>query len=163
MDIIILLDKLDSEAKTAKRLPGTVMPLIKQLRAALDEKAHSDEKLELDRQREATRAREQAERLLTQAREQMEKLTDDQDVIVLAKARAEQIESEAVDAAEGIRKGADEYAFEVLCQLEQELTRSLSVITNGLRTLQDRRDGAAAEADATETNYEDTEISGKQE
>ena len=79
-----------------------------------------------------------------------------------AAGSAEQIEADAVAAAEGIRKGADEYAFEVLCQLEQELARSLSVIANGLRTLQDRRDGVETEATAPETDAV-TELSEKPE
>jgi hypothetical protein len=56
-----------------------------------------------------------------------------------AENHAEVIREEAREEAREIRAGANEYAFEVLCDLEQELKRALTVVENGIRAVEARQ------------------------
>ena len=53
---------------------------------------------------------------------------------------ATSIREQAEQEAATLRKEADEYVFGVLCQLEEELRRTLRVVENGLRKLQKTKD-----------------------
>ena len=136
-DMVILLDQLESKLKAAKRLPGGIMSIIEQMRSALQDQAKAGEQLARDRERTIALARQEADSIVARASEEAERLTAKQTIVEAAKAESE-----------GIRSGADEYAFEVLCQLEQELNRTLTVIANGLRTLQDKR-GSTGQSQAS--------------
>ena len=141
--IALLLDQLETKLKAAKRLPRGILPIVEQMRAALGDVAQAKEKLARERERLTAQAREEAERIVAQAHEQAQRQTAEQEIVLEAKESADEMREEAAAEAESVRKGADDYAFEVLCQLEQELNRTLTVLANGLRTLQEKRDGAA--------------------
>ena len=149
-EIAVLLDQLESKLKAAKRLPGDVMPIIDQIRGALEDEARAEGQLAAERDRTIALARQEAESIVAKASEEAQRLAAEQAIVQAAKAQAQAMQQEASAQADGIRSGADEYAFEVLCQLEQELSRTLTVIANGLRTLQDKRAGTAAEGSPSE-------------
>jgi cell division septum initiation protein DivIVA len=153
-EIADLLDQLESKLKAAKRLPRGLMPIVEQLRGAVADQAQAKERLEHERERALAQAREEAERMVGKAREEVERLTDQHEIVQAAKAEAEAILKKASDEAEKVSAGADEYAFEVLCQLEQELSRTLTVVANGLRTLQDKRGYAEPDGNPSSSDGE---------
>jgi hypothetical protein len=153
-EMIALLDQLESKLEGAKRLPRGVMPILEAMRSALQDRAEAEKQRALGRERVIAQAREEAERIVAQARRDAERLTAEQEVLQAAKLQAEEMRQQAAAQADGVRSGADEYAFEVLCQLEQELNRTLTVIANGLRTLQDKRGVAAPGPSSTSPEQE---------
>ena len=65
-------------------------------------------------------------------------LLDQQGLMAEAQARANQYLEEAMMAAQERVNGADEYAREVLSQLQQQLSRHLTIIEKGLASLDNR-------------------------
>jgi hypothetical protein len=65
-------------------------------------------------------------------------LLDQEGLMAEAQARANQYLEDAMQAAQERVNGADDYAREVLSQLQQQLTRHLSIIEKGLSALDNR-------------------------
>jgi hypothetical protein len=95
-------------------------------------------------------AHEEAERIISLARTEAAELTAEHSLAKAAEERASAIRQQAERDAEGVRKGADGYAFDVLCQLEQEIKRALTVIENGIHTIQVERESRASELPVVE-------------
>jgi uncharacterized coiled-coil DUF342 family protein len=138
-ELVNLLDRLEGELAEAKRLPSGVKPIVEQMRSALQDQSQAREMLDGAREQALAQARQEADSVVAKAREEAEQLSAQHEIVQAAMAQAQEI-----------RSGADEYAFEVLCQLEQELNRTLTVIANGLRTLQDKRGATAPKATPSE-------------
>ena len=81
-------------------------------------------------------AQEEAQRIIALARTEAAELTAEHVIAQAAEEQADSIREKAEREADRTRSGADDYAFDVLCQLEQELKRALTVIENGIRTIQ---------------------------
>jgi ElaB/YqjD/DUF883 family membrane-anchored ribosome-binding protein len=63
--------------------------------------------------------------------------------------------------ADEVRRGADDYASEVLVRLESEVMRTLKTIKHGLEILDDRRAEAAAAAAAAQAAVMDSDVQGE--
>ncbi len=149
MDILHLVDRLEEIVKGSTQLPFSgirlvderhIWPLLDQMRISIPEEVRRAERTIREKDRTMAQAQEETERILALARSEAVQLTAEHTVVQLAEERAAAIRAEAEQEAEDIRTGADDYAFEVLCSLEQELKRSLTVIENGLQTIQLERE-----------------------
>ena len=149
MDILHLVDRLEEIVKGSTQLPFSgirlvderhIWPLLDQMRISIPEEVRRAERTIREKDRTMAQAQEETERILALARSEAVQLTAEHTVVQLAEERADAIRAEAEREAEDIRTGADDYAFEVLCSLEQELKRSLTVIENGLQTIQLERE-----------------------
>ncbi len=149
MDILHLVDRLEEIVKGRTQLPFSgirlvderhIWPLLDQMRISIPEEVRRAERTIREKDRTMAQAQEETERILALARSEAVQLTAEHTVVQLAEERAAAIRAEAEQEAEDIRTGADDYAFEVLCSLEQELKRSLTVIENGLQTIQLERE-----------------------
>lgn len=145
MDILYLIDRLEESIKGSKRLPfggvrlvdeSRIWPLLDQMRISIPDEVRRAERIIRDKDRTIAQAHEEAERILALARSEAAQLTGEHSITQAAEERAITIRKQAERQAENIRTGADDYAFEVLCKLEQELRRTLTVIENGIRTIQ---------------------------
>jgi hypothetical protein len=93
--------------------------------------------------KQARRVIAEQERLIGEAQAQVRQAMEEQGLLAAVEAeRARLIEQAERDAA-GIRAGADDYARQVLEELEQRLTRLTASVQNGLRELQPADDPAA--------------------
>lgn len=149
MDILHLVDRLEEVIKESTRLPfkglrlvdeRRIWPLIDQMRISVPEEVRRAERVVRERERTMAQTQEEAERILSLARSEAAQLVAEHSITRAAEERAAAIRKQAEIEAEKIRIGADEYAFEVLCNLEQELKRALTVIENGIRTIQAERE-----------------------
>ena len=149
MDILHLVDRLEEIVKGSTQLPFSgirlvderhIWPLLDQMRISIPEEVRRAERTIREKDRTMAQAQEETDRIIALARSEAAQLTADHAVVQAAEERAEAIRAQAEREAEGIRTGADDYAFEVLCNLEQELKRSLTVIENGLQTIQMERE-----------------------
>jgi cell division septum initiation protein DivIVA len=149
MDLQYLIDRLETMVTGAKRMPITgklmldeqeLADLIDQMRTVLPEEVRAARKVLRERDSIITEAQQQADEVLKTAHEQAEMLLDQEGLMAEAQARSNQYLEEAMQAAQERVNGADDYAREVLSQLQQQLTRHLSIIEKGLNAL-DSREG----------------------
>jgi hypothetical protein len=80
-------------------------------------------------------ANEEAERLVALAREQAAALVHEHELIKEAEQQAELLLEQVRAEAQEVRAGADEYAIDVLQELEARLTQQLNTVRNGISTL----------------------------
>jgi hypothetical protein len=145
MDILYLVDRLEEVVKGSRKLPfggirlveeDRIWPLLDQMRISIPDEVRRAERMIREKDRTIAQAHEEAERITALARSEAAKITADHLITQAAEERASAIRDQAEREAMSIRAGADDYAFDVLCELEQELKRALTVIENGIRTIQ---------------------------
>lgn len=145
MDILHLIERLEQALNESRRLPMTaslmvdedrIYTIIDQMRVAIPEAVRRAQRVEAERDRILAQAKEEAERIRELARQEAMELVDRDTVIINAQRKADTLVERAQAEAEKVRLGADQYAQRVLEQLEQDLTRSLSVVRNGLTRLE---------------------------
>lgn len=164
MDILYLIDRLEESIKGSKRLPfggvrlvdeSRIWPLLDQMRISIPDEVRRAERIIRDKDRTIAQAHEEAERILALARSEAAQLTGEHSITQAAEERASAIRKQAERQAENIRTGADDYAFDVLCKLEQELRRTLTVIENGIRTIQVEQERSELQPATEKADYAD--------
>ncbi len=148
MDILHLIDRLEEIIKKGRRLPfgdlrvvneRRIWPLLDQMRISIPDEVRRSERIIRARERTKAQAQEEAERIVELARREAAQLTAEHNISKAAEERAIAIQERAKMTAGEIIAGADEYAYEVLCNLEQEMKRALTVIENGIRAVENRQ------------------------
>jgi cell division septum initiation protein DivIVA len=84
-------------------------------------------------------ARREATRIVEEARRQQQGLVDDSEIHRLAAAQARELTEAAERKAAAQKRGADEYAREVLDDLEEFLTKFLGAVRRGKESLETER------------------------
>jgi cell division septum initiation protein DivIVA len=160
MDILHLVDRLEETVKKSPRLffgsirlldERRVWALLDQMRISIPDEVRRAQRTNRERDRLLAQAREEAERVVQQAQERAAELSAEHVIARAAEDRAAVIRERAGREVTGMRADADEYAFNTLSQLEEELRRTLHVVENGLRKLQAERMGATGEASGDES------------
>jgi vacuolar-type H+-ATPase subunit H len=155
MDILYLVDRLEDAVKGSRRLPFSrlrlvderrIWPLLDQMRISIPDEVRRAERITREKDRTIAQAHEEAERVVGLARSEAAQLTAEHTIAQAAEERATAIRKQVERSAQTIRAGADDYAFDVLCKLEQELKRTLTVVENGIRTIQADREGGERES-----------------
>jgi len=153
MDILHLIDRLEEIIKESRKMPFSdlrlvderrIWPLLDQMRISIPDEMRRAERILREKERTKAQATEEAERIIQLARQEAAELAADHSVAHTAAEEAVTIRNQAKKEAQKIVAGADEYAFDVLCDLEQDLKRALTIIENGIRTVearQHRREG----------------------
>lgn len=85
-------------------------------------------------------AKREAERILTEARERQDQLIAEQEVTREAERAAEDIVEDARAREREIRLGAEDYADDVLHNLEDNLTKFIAAVQRGRDRLAGRDD-----------------------
>jgi hypothetical protein len=93
---------------------------------------------------------------VSRAQEQAAFLIGERGLTESAQADGRRIVEEAEDVADGIRRGADEYAAGILQALESEALKALTGIRKGIDVLEDRR-AELAESPPTEGRDSDAD------
>ena len=148
MDILQLIDRLEELFNDGKPIPFThnvsvdedrMLDIIDQMRIAIPEEVKKAQQLLSQRDRVMAQAQEEANRTLDLAREKAEGLVNKDGIVQEAQRRAEQILAQARADAEATRQDADDYVVDSLNRLQDELSRSLNQVNNGIRTLEEER------------------------
>jgi hypothetical protein len=177
IDIIFLVERLEAIIANGRRLPLTsnvvvdqaaALSLIDELRVAVPEEVRAAKRINSEGERIIEKAEEEAERIVARAQEQAAFLIDERGLTQQAEAESRRIIAEASDDAEDVRRGADEYAVNVLVGLEGEVVKTLQSIKKGIDLLDSRRAElrAAEEGGQPETGFADDindEIDDEQE
>jgi len=163
MDILYLVDRLEEVVKGSRQVPfsrvrlvdeSRIWPLLDQMRISIPDEVRRAERIIREKDRTIAQAHEEAERIVSLARSEAAQLTAEHVIAQAAEERAAATRKQAKREIEAIRSEADDYAFDVLCNLEQELKRALTVIENGIRTIQVDR-GTGGNRPSIEEEHED--------
>ncbi|HSW42887.1 MAG TPA: hypothetical protein VLM76_10290 [Patescibacteria group bacterium] len=156
---MFFVERLEGLLANGKKLPLTssvvidqaaALELIDELRHAIPEEVQSARRINAEGERILDRAKQEAERVIGRGRQQAAELIDEQGLTEAAEAESRRLIAEAEAEADGIRRGADEYAADVLLRLEAEVSRVLGQIERGIDALGVRDDGAGETGGQTE-------------
>jgi vacuolar-type H+-ATPase subunit H len=145
MDVLVLIDKLDDLVHNARTVPLTdsvmvdreeIYDLLDQMRSTIPEEIKQARWIVKERQEMLAEAKQEAERVLKEAQERAEQLASEMEVVRLADRQAGQVLEDAREREREIRLGAEDYADEVLGNLEVNLDKFLAAVRRGRERLQ---------------------------
>ena len=148
MDILHLVDRLEELFNESSSLPLTkkvfvdedkMLDLIDQMRLAIPDEIKKAQSINNQKERIIAQSHEEANRTISLAKEQSEKLVSKGAIVQEAKIIAEDIIKRASDETKLIKKEADQYAIDSLDHLEIELSKILTQVRNGMMSLQDNK------------------------
>lgn len=88
-------------------------------------------------QRLVDEAKEEAARIVEQARLHQQQMLAESEVLKIAKAQAEELRNTADREAANMRRGAENYAYDVLSQLENVVGKVMTTIERGKSEVRD--------------------------
>jgi F0F1-type ATP synthase membrane subunit b/b' len=145
MDILALIDRLEELVDSGKNVPLTnsrlidsekLYELVDEIRAQFPDEIKQARWIVKERQEMLEEAEKEANRILEEARERAEALAADQEVVKLAEQQAAEIMDDARNREREIRLGAEDYADEMLANLEANLGKLLTAVQRGRDRLQ---------------------------
>ena len=95
-----------------------------------------------DELKQARRVIAEQDRLIGEAQAQVRQAMEENGLLAAVEAERQRLMELAERDAEATRKGADDYAREVLEDLEERLARQLASVQNGLRALDQGEEAA---------------------
>ncbi len=145
MDIQHLVDSLEQVLNESTRVPlsaymivneDKVYSLLDQMRVAVPEEIRRANRIEAEKDRILAQAKEEAERIRELARQEAGELVKRDAIVSADQHRAENIIERARRDSDALRQDADVYIMDVLNKLEEDLTRTLKVVQNGLHKVE---------------------------
>lgn len=160
IDILYLVDRLEAAINKGTAVPFSnkrmidedeCLDIIDQLRIAVPEEIKQSRRITQEKDRILAQAKEESDRIIQMSREEAARQADTSEVARTAQSRAQLILQQADTDAKSVRAGADDYAQQVLTDLQQrldELTARVATLQgtvhNGLRVLNEKRTGVSA-------------------
>jgi cell division septum initiation protein DivIVA len=147
MDILTLVDRMEEVIDHGRNVPMTqqrmvdtdkLYELIDEVRAQYPDELKQARWIVKERQEMLEEAEKEANRILEEARERAQALAAEQEVVKLAEQQAAEILDEARSREREIRLGAEDYADEMLANLEANLGKLLTAVQRGRDRLQGR-------------------------
>jgi len=145
MDILYLIDELESRLTEGQRIPLTsrviideeeCFDIINEMRSRIPEEVRQAKRTEREKERIIAQAHEEAERIVALAKERAHEVLGEQEIIRVAGDRAETIIERSQHEADKIKTEADDYVIAVLSHLESQLGGLLTTVQNGIRVMQ---------------------------
>jgi cell division septum initiation protein DivIVA len=147
MDILTLVDRMEEVIDHGRNVPMTqqrmvdtdkLYELIDEVRAQYPDELKQARWIVKERQEMLEEAEKEANRILEEARERAQALAAEQEVVKLAEQQAAEILDDARSREREIRLGAEDYADEMLANLEANLGKLLTAVQRGRDRLQGR-------------------------
>jgi hypothetical protein len=141
MDIQHLVDRLEELIDEGRHMPFSkftmideerALEIIDQMRISIPEEIEKSSRVLAQRDRIMAQANEEAARMIQTARDQAVQQLDREASVQAAQNRAANLVEQARQEAEAITRGADQYVMETLARMEQQLSRALGVVRNGI-------------------------------
>ena len=145
MDIMALIDRVEEIVDNARTVPFSsnkmvdpdkVYEIIDEIRAQYPDELKQARWIVKERQEMLEEAEKEANRILEEARERAQQLASEQEVVRLAEQQAADIMDRAKQQEREIRLGAEDYADEMLANLEVNLGKLLTAVQRGRDRLQ---------------------------
>ena len=162
IDILYLIDQLEVLLSESWRLPLTTkvvvdeeefLNIIDQLRVSIPAEIKKGKRIQQESQKLVIQGQEEADRIISLARSQAEQLINEDGLQQQVEQGVQAIVSQATEEAKQIRHGANQYAMEVLTELEDRLVSVRSTLQNGVAALE-RRQKAIEEGEGPPDNEE---------
>lgn len=115
------------------------LDLIDQLRVAVPEEVRHAKRINQESERILEKAHEEAQEIVARAQEQAALLIDERGLTEAAQEQSRRIIAQAELDAEDVRRGADDYASDILGNLQASVAGTLRSIERGLGLLDERR------------------------
>lgn len=146
MSVYRVLEKLESYVHEGTWLPAgyrvlseeRLIEFIEKLRSSLPEEVGRAKIIAKDQDRMIRAAQEKAQAIVTEATSKHQELVDDHEIVERARKTAEIVLREAEERARKVREGADQYAMQLLGELEGRLSGALGSVRKGREALQPR-------------------------
>lgn len=144
-DFTDLIDKLEDAVTTAKHIPmtgsvlmaeTTLFALVDDMRQSLPEELKHARWVIKEREEIVKEAEKEANRLLEEAKSKAEEMVTENEIVKLAEARANDIIDAARTKEREVRLQAEDYADEMLANLEVNLGKLLTAVQRGRDRLQ---------------------------
>ena len=151
MDIMALIDRIEEALDSARSLPLTrgrlvdvekVYEIIDEIRGNFPDELKQARWIVKERQEMLEEAEKEANRILEEARDRAESMAAEQEIVRRAAEQAASILDEARQQEREIRLGAEDYADEMLANLEVNLGKLLTAVQRGRDRLQGKVGGA---------------------
>ena len=145
MDIMALIDKLEDLIATGKKVPLTnsvvvnekdLYDIIDEVRATLPDELKQARWIVKERQEMIEEAEKESNRIIEESRERANALAAETEVVKRAEKQAADILDAARAREREIRLGAEDYADEMLANLEVNLGKLLTAVQRGRDRLQ---------------------------
>jgi vacuolar-type H+-ATPase subunit H len=146
MDVLVLIDRLEELVEDARSFPGfgntamvdrdAAFDFIDQMRQTLPEEIKQARWIVKERQAMLDEARSESDRIIRSAQDEAEKITSEEEVLKRAEKQSTEIMEDARRREREIRLGAEDYADEVLANLEENLGKLLEAVQRGRTKLQ---------------------------
>jgi cell division septum initiation protein DivIVA len=136
-DILEIIDRLEDLVAQGSRVPwggkimvdeDEVLALVDHLRMAMPQEIKQARRVLQDRQKIITDAQTEADKILSVAKERAEYLMNEQGLVNEAKARSEEILRQSREHSRKSMQEVDQYAHQMLTQLERVLDDNLRQI-----------------------------------
>ena len=143
MSVYRVLDKLEAYVHEGTWLPAgyrvlseeRLVEYIEKVRATLPEEVGRAKIIAKDQERVLRHAQEKAQAIVEEAATKHDELVDQNQIVLRARTTAEVVLREAEERARRIREGADQYAAQVLAEMESRLAGALGAVQKGRAAL----------------------------
>ena len=143
MSVYRVLEKLEAYVHEGTWLPAglrilseeRLVEFIEKIRSSLPEEVGRAKLIAKDQERMIRVAQEKAQAIVSEATSKHEELLDDHEIIQRARKTADVILREAEERARKVREGADQYAAQLLGELEARLSGALGSVRKGREAL----------------------------
>jgi len=145
MDIMALVDRIEEALDNAKTVPlsrsrmvdvDKIYEIIDEVRASFPDELKQARWIVKERQEMLEEAEKEANRVLEEARDRADSMASEQEVVRRANEQAASILDAARQQEREIRLGAEDYADEMLANLEVNLGKLLTAVQRGRDRLQ---------------------------
>jgi cell division septum initiation protein DivIVA len=151
MDIMALIDRIEEIVDNSRGVPFSnnkmvdpdkVYEIVDEVRAQYPDELKQARWIVKERQEMLEEAEKEANRILEEARDRAQALANETEVVRLSEAQAADILDKARTQEREIRLGAEDYADEMLANLEVNLGKLLTAVQRGRDRLQGKVGGA---------------------
>jgi len=145
MDIMALIDRIEELVDSGRTVPFSsskmvdpekVYEIIDEIRAQFPDEVKQARWIVKERQEMLEEAEKEANRILEDAKSRADDIASEQEIVKLAEQQAADILDNARAREREIRLGADDYADEMLANLEVNLGKLLTAVQRGRDRLQ---------------------------
>lgn len=145
MDIMALVDKLEDLIAEGKKVPLTsnvvvneqkLFEMVDEIRASYPDEIKQARWIVKERQQMLDEAEKQAQQSIEDAKRKAQEMASETEVVNLAQRQARELVDKARDQERQIRLGAEDYADEMLANLEVNLGKLLAAVQRGRDRLQ---------------------------
>ena len=145
MDIMALIDRIEELVEGGRAVPFSnskmvdpdkIFEIVDEIRAQFPDELKQARWIVKERQEMLEEAEKEANRVLEEARDRAQAIASEQEVVKLAEQQAAAILDDARTKEREIRLGAEDYADEMLANLEVNLGKLLTAVQRGRDRLQ---------------------------